>query len=105
MLVESAVAADTTSLRAVIYGGGPIHLATATAMLERFGQVFVQIYGMGEVPMTISYLPRESHALADPEGLVTAGYGSSASTFRCSTRATSRWWTATPGSCAFAATW
>ncbi|HUY51274.1 MAG TPA: AMP-binding protein [Streptosporangiaceae bacterium] len=74
MLLDAPRSADTSSLRCVIYGGGPIHVATSKRMLERFGPVFAQIYGMGESPMTITYLPRTAHDLADPESLASAGY-------------------------------
>lgn len=75
MLLDARGSVDTSSLRCVIYGGGPILVETSKRMLERFGPVFAQIYGMGECPMTITYLPRAAHALDDPETLASAGYG------------------------------
>jgi long-chain acyl-CoA synthetase len=74
MLLGSASQADTSSLRAVIYGGGPIHVEHAQAMLDRFGPVFVQIYGQGESPMTITCLPADAHDRDDPKSLSSAGY-------------------------------
>ena len=74
MLLECDGAADTSSLRCAVYGGGPIHVETSLRMLERFGPVFAQIYGMGESPMTITYLPRDAHAATDPETLASAGF-------------------------------
>ena len=49
------------SLRRVVYGGGPIDPGLAAAAIERFGPVFVQLYGMGESPMTITYLRPQDH--------------------------------------------
>lgn len=50
-------------LRTIIYGGGPMYLADIDRALTRFGPRFVQIYGQGESPMTITTLPR--HVIAD----------------------------------------
>ena len=47
-----AASTRISSLRRVVYGGGPID-GLAAAAIERFGPVFVQLYGMGESPMTI----------------------------------------------------
>jgi len=64
---------DTTSLRRVVYGGGPINLELSRNMLARFGPIFVQLYGMGEAPMTISRLAAEDHNPADSAALASAG--------------------------------
>jgi acyl-CoA synthetase (AMP-forming)/AMP-acid ligase II len=53
---------DTSSLRAVCYGGAPIYLEHLKAALAAFGPVFAQIYGQGEAPITITGLTREMHA-------------------------------------------
>lgn len=45
-------------LRSVIYGGGPMYAADIDAALAQLGPRFVQIYGQGETPMTISVLSR-----------------------------------------------
>lgn len=71
MLMRVGPAADTSSLRRVVYGGAPIHLDHAREMIRRFGPVFVQIYGQGEAPMTITYLDADAH-LAD-QLLTSAG--------------------------------
>ena len=65
---------DTGSLRGVIYGGATIHLEHIKAAVKRFGAIFHQLYGQGEAPMTISYLPGADHAGADDETLLSAGY-------------------------------
>jgi long-chain acyl-CoA synthetase len=49
-------------LRTVVYGGGPMYLADIRDAISVMGQRFVQIYGQGESPMTITALPREWHA-------------------------------------------
>ena len=49
-------------LKSVIYGGGPMYLADIRAALDLMGQRFVQIYGQGESPMTITALSRHHHA-------------------------------------------
>jgi long-chain acyl-CoA synthetase len=73
MLMSAPPAAELNSLRAVIYGGAPIHAAHARAALERFGPVLVQIYGQGEAPMTISTLGAADHRPEDDVVLASAG--------------------------------
>ena len=52
---------DVSSLHTVIYGGAPMYVEHLEAALAAFGPVFVQIFGQGEAPMTITLLPREEH--------------------------------------------
>jgi long-chain acyl-CoA synthetase len=52
-------------LRTIIYGGGPMYLADIRDAIATMGQRFVQIYGQGESPMTITALGREWHARTD----------------------------------------
>jgi len=61
---------DLPSLQYVVYGGAPITPAATTRALERFGPIFVQLFGQGETPMTITVLRREDHV---PELLGSAG--------------------------------
>jgi long-chain acyl-CoA synthetase len=63
-LVEhpGAGAAKLENLKTIIYGGGPMYLENIRRALDTFGQKFVQIYGQGESPMTITALSRECHA-------------------------------------------
>jgi long-chain acyl-CoA synthetase len=49
-------------IRTVIYGGAPMYLADIREAIAVMGQRFVQIYGQGESPMTITALSREWHA-------------------------------------------
>ena len=59
----------TPDLRSMIYGGAPIHGEHLRAAIARFGPVLTQLYGQGEAPMTISYLPAW-----DDETLGSAGF-------------------------------
>jgi long-chain acyl-CoA synthetase len=75
MLTEAAERAgitgsDLPSLQRVVYGGAPITPAAVTRALERFGPIFVQLFGQGETPMTATVLRREDHV---PELLGSAG--------------------------------
>jgi acyl-CoA synthetase (AMP-forming)/AMP-acid ligase II len=54
--------ADTTNLKTIIYGGGPMYVADLQNALAVLGPKFVQIYGQGEAPMTITGLPKWMHA-------------------------------------------
>jgi len=45
-------------LRTIVYGGGPMYQADIEAAVAHFGPRFVQIYGQGECPMTITSLSR-----------------------------------------------
>ena len=52
---------DLTSLRYIVYGGGPMYVADLNAAVTRLGQVLVQIFAQGETPMTGTYLRRADH--------------------------------------------
>jgi long-chain acyl-CoA synthetase len=52
-------------IRTIIYGGGPMYLADIRDAIATMGQRFVQIYGQGESPMTITSLSREWHMATD----------------------------------------
>ena len=47
---------DTSSLRAIIWGGGPMFLEDARCAIKRFGPILTELYGQGEAPMTITAL-------------------------------------------------
>ena len=53
---------DTSNLKQIQYGGGPMYVADSRAALERFGPKFAQLYGQGESPMTITALSARVHA-------------------------------------------
>ncbi|MBR0972634.1 MULTISPECIES: class I adenylate-forming enzyme family protein [Bradyrhizobium] len=63
-LTVAAEAAGVTArgLKTIIYGGGPMYVADCKAALAVFGPKLTQIYGQGETPMTITYLPKSMHA-------------------------------------------
>lgn len=50
---------DGTGLKTIVYGGGPMYVVDILEALERLGPRFVQIYGQGESPMTITALSRD----------------------------------------------
>ena len=54
--------ADTSNLKLIVYGGGPMYVEDTLAALERFGPKLSQLYGQGESPMTITALPAAVHA-------------------------------------------
>jgi long-chain acyl-CoA synthetase len=49
------------ALKAIIYGGGPMHVEDCLAALEKFGPKLTQLYGQGESPMTITALNAAAH--------------------------------------------
>jgi long-chain acyl-CoA synthetase len=59
-LVDRAKAegADGDGIRTVVYGGGPMYVADIEEAVAVMGERFVQIYGQGESPMTITALGR-----------------------------------------------
>jgi long-chain acyl-CoA synthetase len=66
-LVESPVAegSDVGNLKSISYGGGPMYVEDIKRAMDRLGNRFVQIYGQGESPMTITSLTRSHHAERD----------------------------------------
>ncbi len=67
---------DVSSLKALIYGGAPMMVEDLQQAIARFRNM-VQIYGLGETPMTITYLSLEDHILggtaAQTKRLASAG--------------------------------
>ncbi len=53
---------DRDRLKTIIYGGGPMYVEDLLEGIAKLGQKFVQIYGQGEAPMTITALSRAMHA-------------------------------------------
>ncbi len=66
-LIEHPAAGGPASrnLKTIVYGGGPMYVDDLKRGLETLGNVFVQIYGQGESPMTITSLTRAQHADRD----------------------------------------
>jgi long-chain acyl-CoA synthetase len=77
---------DGEGIRTIIYGGGPMYLADIREAIATMGQRFVQIYGQGESPMTITALSREWHQKSDHprylERLASVGPAQSAMSVR-----------------------
>ncbi len=65
------------NLRTIVYGGGPMYIESLKKAMAAFGPVFVQLYGQGEAPMTITGLRRADHAGADDGVLGSVGYARS----------------------------
>ncbi len=59
-LVDAAKTGAGTGegLRTIVYGGGPMYVADIEEAVATLGSRFVQIYGQGESPMTITALSR-----------------------------------------------
>ncbi|MBV9892128.1 MAG: AMP-binding protein [Rhizobacter sp.] len=54
----AASGASSDGFKTIVYGGGPMHVEDIRRALATMGQRFVQIYGQGESPMTITALSR-----------------------------------------------
>ena len=75
-LVQTARACPR-NLRTVLYGGGPMYVDSLKKAMAAFGLIFVQVYGQGEAPMTITGLRRADHLGADDAVLASVGYARS----------------------------
>ena len=51
-------ACDPSGIKTIVYGGGPMYVEDIRRALELMGNRFVQIYGQGECPMSITALSR-----------------------------------------------
>jgi fatty-acyl-CoA synthase len=71
---ERLSAVDTDSLETLVYGAAPIPKPVLRDGIEEFGQIFVQFYGLTEVPNLITVLPKEEHDPDDEDVLTSAGY-------------------------------
>jgi acyl-CoA synthetase (AMP-forming)/AMP-acid ligase II len=58
---------DLSSIKCIHYGGAPIYVEDLKEAVNKLGQVFVQLFGQAESPMTISYLRKEEHLLEGTE--------------------------------------
>jgi len=52
---------DLSSLKCLNYGGAPMYANDMKLALKKLGPCLVQLYGQGEAPMTITYLPKVDH--------------------------------------------
>jgi acyl-CoA synthetase (AMP-forming)/AMP-acid ligase II len=63
----NAESEDVSNIRTVIYGGGPMYISDLKRALALFGPKLFQVYGQGEVPMTITGLDKKQHgAVGEP---------------------------------------
>ncbi|MGB7357090.1 MAG: AMP-binding protein [Mycobacterium sp.] len=53
------------NLKTIVYGGGPMYVDSLKKAMAAFGPIFVQLYGQGEAPMTITGLRRDDHVAGD----------------------------------------
>lgn len=67
----------SNNLRLIIYGGGPMYVDEIRKSLDVFGNVFAQIYGQGEAPMTITGVPQQCYDAADDVLLGSVGWARS----------------------------
>ena len=58
-LVECPAECPSENIRTIVYGGAPMYVEDARKALDRFGPRLAQIYGQGESPMTITFLPKQ----------------------------------------------
>ncbi|MGP8049659.1 MAG: long-chain-fatty-acid--CoA ligase [Desulfobaccales bacterium] len=65
LLIESKAVDqyDHSSLKCLNYGGAPMYVEDMKLALTKLGPCLVQLYGQGESPMTITYLPKRDHIL------------------------------------------
>ncbi len=56
------------SLTTIVYGGGPMYVDDLKKAMAAFGPIFVQLYGQGEAPMTITGLRRSDHVASQAAG-------------------------------------
>jgi long-chain acyl-CoA synthetase len=76
-LIECPADCNANNIRTIVWGGAPMYVEDALRALDRFGPRFVQIYGQGESPMTITVLPKADIAAREhprwPARLASAG--------------------------------
>lgn len=81
-LLESGIGPDSIpTLQTIGYGSAPIAPDRVAALVERFGPIFVQLYGMAEVASIGTMLRKGDHARAaagEPELFTTCGKESTA---------------------------
>lgn len=65
---EACDTTDTSSLDTVVYGAAPMTPARLKEGLDRFGPVFLQLYGQTEVPNLITTFSKDDHETAVTTG-------------------------------------
>jgi acyl-CoA synthetase (AMP-forming)/AMP-acid ligase II len=79
-LVDAARTTGETGegIKSIVYGGGPMYRADIIEALAVLGPRFIQIYGQGETPMTITALGRDQHVADADARLASVGTAQSA---------------------------
>ena len=73
-------AADLSSLELIIYGASPMSPARLVEAMQRFGPVFMQLYGQSEAPNCVTALHKHEHdPVNHPGRLASCGTPSGAS--------------------------
>ena len=54
---------DISSLQFIPYGGSAMYVEDLKFALKKCGQIFIQIFGQGESPMTGTFLTRDEHVI------------------------------------------
>lgn len=64
---------DLSSLRTLFYGAAPMSVGKLEQLQERFGNIFLQVYGSTECLQPVTTLSKSDHLNADPTKLSSAG--------------------------------
>jgi fatty-acyl-CoA synthase len=64
---------EFASLKMVIYGGGPISPDRLSDAVDRYGQIFTQLYGQAEAPTAVATLRSEDHDPTRPHLFASCG--------------------------------
>lgn len=64
---------DLGPMETILYGAAPMAVDRLVEALNRFGPIFMQLYGQTEAPTCISYLARAQHQAARPDRLGSVG--------------------------------
>lgn len=74
LLDQSPVAdADTSSLDTLVYGSAPMPISRLEEGLDALGSIFIQFYGLTEVPNLVAVLPKSNHIADETEWLRSNG--------------------------------
>jgi acyl-CoA synthetase (AMP-forming)/AMP-acid ligase II len=58
---------DHTSMKCLNYGGAPMYVEDMKKAVKKLGPCIIQLFGQGESPMTITYLPFRDHVIEGTE--------------------------------------
>ncbi|UMZ74306.1 class I adenylate-forming enzyme family protein [Natranaerofaba carboxydovora] len=54
---------DLSSIKTIVYAAAPMPVSLLKQAMNKFGRVFVQVYGLSEAPNPVLVLPKEDHVL------------------------------------------